>query len=51
MLPSPAILLQRLTIVRMQIIRFIERILYATDEREAKEAMLDAQNLYPSSDD
>ncbi len=30
----------------LQIIKFIERILYATDEREAKEAMLEAQNLY-----
>ena len=30
----------------MQIIKFIERILYATDETEAKEAMLEAQNLY-----
>ena len=33
----------------LQIIKFIERILYATDEREAKEAMLEAQDLYAST--
>lgn len=39
-----------LTAKFMQIIKFIERILYATDEREAKEAMLEAQSLYAGAE-
>ena len=30
----------------MQVVKFFERILYASDEREAKEAMLEAQTMY-----
>ena len=30
----------------MQVVRYFEQILYATDEAEAKECMLEAQQLY-----
>ena len=30
----------------MQIVKYFEKILYASDEQEAKEAMLEAQGLF-----
>ena len=46
---SPALRLLSHCVAHSQVVKYFEQILYATDESEARETMLEAQKLYAGS--